>query len=223
MAASGGYYIVCAADRIVAERTSIVGSIGVFGGKFIVGDALEGLGVTSFTFPASDEPGAAARAAYMSPLTPWDDATRARVRVHMQHIYDLFLKRVAKGRKLPLDHVKKHAEGAIFTARQGKERKLVDEFGGLAKALDIARKRANLDPDTPVVVEGLKESLIESLFVSEEPSAGEVEAALARAQAQQRAWQDLLPGEMHAFMGSLLPLAQGEHTLAALPFVFIVR
>jgi protease-4 len=223
MAASGGYYIACAADRIVAERTSIVGSIGVFGGKFVVGEALEELGVTSFAFPASEEPGAASRALFMSPLTPWDDATRAKVDTHMRHIYDLFLRRVATGRKLPLEHVSRNAEGAIFTARQGKERKLVDDLGGLALALDIARKRAKLDLDAPVVVEGLRESLIEALFVSEEPSAGEVEAAVLRARAERKAWQDLLPREMHPFIGSLMPLAQGEHTLAALPFVLVVR
>lgn len=223
MAASGGYYIACAADRIVAERTSIVGSIGVFGGKFIVGEALEQFGITSYTFPASSEPGAEARAAYMSPLTAWDDATRAKVSAHMRHIYDLFLRRVAKGRHLPLDQVKKSAEGAIFTARQGKERKLVDDLGGLAKALQIARQRAKLDSDIPVIVQGLRESLIESLFVSDEPSAGEVQAAVARLEAQREAWQRLFPAEMHPFLSSLMPLAQGEHTLAALPFVLVVR
>ncbi|MGC4087560.1 MAG: S49 family peptidase [Polyangiaceae bacterium] len=79
MAASGGYYIACGAQQIVAERTSIVGSIGVFGGKVVLGSALHELGVNTFTVPASSDPGAEARATYLSPFTPWDDGTRARV------------------------------------------------------------------------------------------------------------------------------------------------
>jgi protease-4 len=124
---------------------------------------------------------------------------------------------------MPLEKVRKNAEGAIFTARQGKERGLVDEFGGLLEALASARKQAGLADDTPVVVRGLRESLLESLFVSDEPSAGEVEAAVGRWQARRHLWQELAPAEMRPFLASLMPLAQGEHTLAALPFVLIVR
>lgn len=223
MAASGGYYIACAADKIVAEPTSIVGSIGVFGGKFVVGEALEQLGITSYTFPASPEPGAAARAAYMSPLTPWDEATRSRVEDSMRHIYRLFIQRVAKGRGMPESKVEKTAEGAIFSGLQGRDRGLVDELGGLARALDMARKRGKLPEDMPVVIEGLQESLIESLFSSGEPVAGDVEARALKRQAAVDRWNQWVPRELQAFVSSVLPLMQGEHSVTALPFVFVVR
>ncbi|HEY3253669.1 MAG TPA: signal peptide peptidase SppA, partial [Polyangiaceae bacterium] len=145
MAASGGYYIACAAQRIFAERTSIVGSIGVFGGKINVAPALDQFGVHAETFAASPEPGAAERAAYNSPLTSWDDATRERVRAQMQGIYDLFIARVAHGRQMPVDKVRASAEGHIWSGDQGRERGLVDEIGGLSEALAAARKAAHLE------------------------------------------------------------------------------
>lgn len=223
MAASGGYYIACAADRIIAERTSIVGSIGVFGGKFVIGPALEQLGVTSYTFPASPEPGAAERAAYMSPLTPWDAETRSRVEAHMRHIYDLFLARVAEGRRQPVDQVRKYAEGAIFSGGQGRDRGLVDELGGLGLALEVARKRAGLPEETAIVVEGLQDGLIESLFSDGEPAAGEAQAAALRRQATRQQFEELIPEELRSFITSLLPLTQGERSVVALPFTIAVR
>ncbi|HEY6724202.1 MAG TPA: S49 family peptidase [Polyangiaceae bacterium] len=223
MAASGGYYIACAADRIIAERTSIVGSIGVFGGKFVIGPALEEIGVTSYTFPASPEPGAAARAAYMSPLTPWDAETRSRVEDHMRHIYELFLARVAEGRRQPVDKVRKYAEGAIFSGNQGRDRGLVDDLGGLRMALEVARNRAGLPEDVSVVVEGLQDSLIESLFSEGEPAAGDAEAAALRRHATRQQFEALVPAELRSFVTSLLPLTQGERSVVALPFTMAVR
>jgi protease-4 len=113
MAASGGYYMACAADRIIAEPTSIVGSIGVFGGKIVLSSALEEVGVHTETFPASPEPGAAARAAAQSPFSAWDDATRERIRAEMQSVYDLFITRVSDSRKMPREKVEEHAQGRI--------------------------------------------------------------------------------------------------------------
>lgn len=223
MAASGGYYIACAADRIIAERTSIVGSIGVFGGKFVVGPALEQIGVTSYTFPASPEPDAAARAAYMSPLTPWDAETRGRVEDHMRQIYELFLKRVAEGRRQPVDKVRSNAEGAIFSGLQGRDRGLVDDVGGLKQALEVARARAGLPADTAIVVEGLQDSLIESFFSEGEPSAGDVEVAALRHHATRQHFERFVPNELRSFVTSLLPLTQGERSVVALPFTIVVR
>src|SRR5690606_32248107 len=102
-----------------AERTTILGSIGVVGGKIVIGPALDQLGVTGVTLPASDEPGAAERAAYLSPLTEWDPATRDAVRAQMAAIYELFMDRVAKGRNLPIEHVRAVAEGRIWSGVHG--------------------------------------------------------------------------------------------------------
>jgi protease-4 len=230
MAASGGYYIVSAADKIVAEGASIVGSIGVFGGKIVIGSALENVGIHSVTFPASPEPGAAARAAYLSPLLPWDDATRAKVREQMKSIYDLFLARVAEGRNMPVAHVQESAEGAIFTAASGKARGLVDELGGLARALELARELGKVDADAPVVVEGPAENFLETLLLGEGAEANEVKAeqleeALVRFRERQARrfvgvphWETLRP-----FAAAVGPMLSGEPVVAALPFTIDVR
>jgi protease-4 len=222
MAASGGYYLAAAAKQIFAERTSIVGSIGVFGGKVVINDAIEKYGVNSFTLAASDEPGADTRAAYMSALTPWDDATRDRVRKSMEAIYELFLDRVSQGRGLPVDRIKPHAQGRIWSGEHGKERGLVDRIGGLADAIHLARELGELDERAPVVVEGGAESLFQSLLLGEDASEAEISAAVQRVQAQRTLWQTV-PVELRAFVGACAPLAQGETTVAAMPYAVLVR
>lgn len=223
MAASGGYYMACVANKIVAERTSIVGSIGVVGGKFTLDRALARHGLNAVTIPMSDRPGAAERAGLSSPLTPWDDATREKMRSLMGSAYDLFLKRVAEGRGSKVEDIEPHAGGRIWSGSQGVDRKLVDETGGLTRAVALARELGELETDAPVVVEGNQEGLLELLSVDENASAEEIELALQRVRAQQPKWLDELTGPLRPFAQSFLPLLEGEHTLAALPFALIVR
>jgi protease IV len=100
MAASGGYYLACAGTKIVAEDTSILGSIGVVGGKLALGGALRRVGVNVEVVPAELE-GDGSRAVYESMLEKWDDDTRARVLATMTSIYDLFLRRGPHLRRPP--------------------------------------------------------------------------------------------------------------------------
>jgi protease-4 len=223
MAASGGYYLASAANKIIAERTSIVGSIGVFGGKVAVDEALAHFGVNSVTFPASPEPGAAERAAYLSPLAPWDEATQGRVRKQIESIYDLFIQRVAKGRKMKPESVRKVAEGRIWSGVQGKERGLVDEFGGLDRALELARQMGKLDEDAPVRVEGAVESLLELLMLGDDASAAEVTAAVQRLESRRGQLWSSIPAPVRPFISGLEPLLLGEHTLATMPFAVLVK
>ncbi len=223
MAASGGYYMACGATRIVAEPTSIVGSIGVLGGKIAVAPALGRFGINTYTFPASNAPGAAARSAYESTLTPWDDATRERVRAEMKRIYGLFLRRVAAGRKMKVADVQKIAQGRIWTAAQAKSRGLVDEFGGLDRALAIARKLGHLDKRAPVTVEGASGSLIERLLSGDQASAKAVAQAVEQRQLRQVPLVRLLPAELRPFAASLAPMLSGEHVLAAMPYAVVIR
>ena len=127
MAASGGYYIAAGAQRIIAEPGSIVGSIGVFGGKLVLGPALSEVGVNSFTFPANPAPGSGERAAYLSPLTPWDEPTRERGGRGGRN-FDLFIS-LGEGRKMPADKGWRLPR-PVWSATQGLERGLVDEIGG---------------------------------------------------------------------------------------------
>jgi len=224
MAASGGYYIAAAADRIYAEPASIVGSIGVFGGKLVFSPALKEIGITSVTFPASKAEGAAERAGYMSPLVPWDDPTRERVRALMQGIYDLFIARVAEGRKMPADKVLPNAEGRIWSGPQGLERGLVDKLGGLLEAIADARKAGGVDATTPVTVEGASESLLDMLSLGDgDNDESHIAAALARYEARPVLPLDALPEELRPFAAALGPLFRGESVVAALPYALTVR
>jgi len=223
MAASGGYYLACATDRILAEPTSIVGSIGVLGGKIVLNSALEEHGINSVTFPASPEPGAAARAAYLSPFIAWDDPTRARVQAQMDEIYQLFVERVAEGRNLPVDKVRAVAEGRIWSGTQGKERGLVDELGGLSRALEVARELGQLDARAPVEVVGQQESLFESLLLGDQADADAVAQAVRRVTATRGALLATVPLQVRPFVSSLKPLLAEETALTVLPFAMVVR
>jgi protease-4 len=222
MAASGGYYLASSGAVVYADATSIVGSIGVVGGKISGERALERIGVHSETFPGrTGDPAAAARAGSESVLVPWDDATRDRVLETMTGIYSLFLSRVAEGRNIPVEQVAASAEGRIFGGRDGKTRGLVDEIGGLREAIARARAMAGLPVDARVEAAVEPTGLLRTL-TDDDPQgqarAGGVSALLAGAG---RSVPDL--GELTPFAASLLPLATGERALCALPFALTVR
>jgi protease-4 len=224
VAASGGYYMACAASRVLAERTTILGSIGVVGGKIVLGQALDQLGVTGFTLPASNEPGAAERAAYLSPLTEWDEPTREAVRVQMESIYELFLQRVAKGRNLPVDDIRKVAEGRIWSGVQGLEHHLIDELGGLSEAIAIAKREAGLDDSAEVRIEGGPETLFDVLQIDDEEEEPEsIQRALARLRALPPNPFDTLAEPLRPYAASFSPLLGKETVLTALPFAFEVK
>jgi len=223
MAASGGYYLSCAASKIVAEPTSLLGSIGVVGGKLAVGRALEQIGVHTETVAAAPDPVKAARASYMSSMTPWDDATRDRVRATMISVYDLFLSRVAEGRGTTVDKIAPHAEGRVYGGVEAKERGMVDAIGGLSDAIDLARELAGLPRDTPVDVIDDEPGLLDLL--DDGPLGGEAAAAAGRA-----AGEALIPPrvvelapEATAFLGTFAPLLSGERVVAAMGYGLRVR
>jgi protease-4 len=223
MAASGGYYIACASNRILAEKTSIVGSIGVVGGKMSIGDALSRFGVTSSTIAANPAPGSAERAAYLSMLSPWDEATRERVKKQIDGMYGLFVARVAEGRHRPVAQVQAAAEGRIWTGAQALERGLIDEIGDLGRAIEIARKLGGLPDDAPASVEGSGENILENLLVGDDANSTEVKAALERRAVQGLGLLSSIPRELWPFVESFEPLAQGEHVVAALPISIDIR
>ncbi|WP_438017084.1 S49 family peptidase [Sorangium sp. So ce315] len=232
MAASGGYYLACAGDKVVAEPTSIIGSIGVVGGKFAVGKALADIGINAETVAANPDPERAARAAYMSALTPWDEPTRARVLASMEAVYDLFLKRIAEGRNLPLETIAPSAEGRIFGGAEAHGRSLVDELGGLERAIALARELAKLPEDAPVEVEQDAGGLLELLAAGDEtaesgarapdPAPLKERAREAMAGALLPEWLGVAP-EIGTFAASMAPLLAGERALTVLPFAVTLR
>lgn len=148
VAASGGYWIASAADHIVANPATITGSIGVFGGKLVIGDALQNWGVNVETLKSSPS------ADIWSALRPFSESERAAVDGLMQQTYDAFITRVAEGRKLPPNVVEKMAGGQIFSGQQAKQNGLVDSLGGFDAAVIAAQRLAKLPADqTPRIVD----------------------------------------------------------------------
>jgi len=228
MAASGGMYLASAADFIFAEPMSIVGSIGVVGGKVGAGDALEKIGVHAETFAANQQkPGAGARAAYESPFVRWDDATRVRVLESMTGVYELFLSRVSEGRStrgrtITREKVAESAEGKIFSGREGQRRGLVDEIGGLSDAIARARELAKLPASARVAIVGTKPTFLDALDPASAGGASE-ERVRAAITASPMAVLERLAPDVVPFVASLAPLAEGERAVVAVPFSILVR
>ncbi|HEY1959900.1 MAG TPA: S49 family peptidase [Polyangiaceae bacterium] len=226
MAASGGYYLASTGNEIFAEPTSIVGSIGVVGGKIGIGDTLASIGVHVETFPAKKGDDAAkARAGYESPFVPWDDATKARVLDSMKGVYDLFLTRVAEGRGTTVDKIAPSAEGRIFSGVEGKKRGLVDTLGGLDAAIRRAKELGGLPSDAIVRVFPAASRLIDALYGSSGPDAREPEIDPTKLGAPSP-WilyaKEVSP-ETFVFAESLAPLADHEHYACAVPFALVVK
>jgi protease-4 len=224
MAASGGMYLASAGDFIFAEPMSIVGSIGVVGGKIGGGEALEKIGVHVETFPANTQnPIAAARAAYESPFVKWDDASRVRILQSMTGVYELFLSRVSEGRStrgrtISREKVAESAEGRIFSGREGQKRGLVDEIGGLSAAIAKARELAQLSDNAHVATIGTKPTILDAL----EPG-GAAEGKISAVDTSPMAIIERVAPDLVPFASSLAPLAEGEHAVLAVPFSISVR
>ncbi|HZN15427.1 MAG TPA: signal peptide peptidase SppA [Acidimicrobiales bacterium] len=144
VAASGGYYISAAADRIVAHPGTITGSIGVISGKPIVGKAKRKLGVHP------EELKTAANSALYSPNRPFNDSELERFRAGLDQVYDTFTSRVATGRGLTPEHVHAVARGRVWTGEDAHENGLVDALGGFSTAVTLAKQVAGVKPDAPV-------------------------------------------------------------------------
>jgi len=138
VAASGGYYIAAPAHVIVAEAGTITGSIGVVTGKFVLNGTMDKLGIG--TGSAAD----GKNAEIYSPFRPFTPPERARIEEQLHATYELFLSRVVEGRKSTRDKIDAVAQGRVWTGHQALERGLVDEIGGLERALQIAKEKAKL-------------------------------------------------------------------------------
>ena len=138
-AASGGYYISCNADTIVAEPTTLTGSIGIFGMMPNAKGLTEKLGV-SFdvvkTNPYAD---------FGNLTRPMNDGEKGLMQMYVNNGYELFLTRCSDGRGISMEELDKIAQGRVWTGSTAKELGLVDELGGLDKALEIAIAKAGVD------------------------------------------------------------------------------
>jgi protease-4 len=137
--ASGGYWVSSEASAIVAEPSTLTGSIGVFGGKFALGPALAKFGVDVRQLGVGSS--YAGAFGISREFTPTERAAFSR---WMDRIYDNFVQRVATGRKLSPDRVREIAKGHVWTGVQAKELGLVDQIGGFYDAVDKAKALAGI-------------------------------------------------------------------------------
>lgn len=144
LAASGGYFVAMAADVIFAQPGTLTGSIGVFGGKPVLAQLLERIGVNTELVAEGANAGMFSTSRAFSP-EQWE-----RVNAWLDRIYDDFVGKVAQGRDLTRDRAHELARGRVWTGADAHARGLVDELGGLEDAIALARKRARLSDDAPV-------------------------------------------------------------------------
>lgn len=145
-AASGGYLVAVGADAIVAEPSTLTGSIGVFALKPDLSGLLAKLGARREAWARGENAG------WMSLGRPWSASERRVLEGQIEGFYRLFVDRVARGRKLPPEEVEPLARGRVWTGKQAFDRRLVDRLGSLQDAVALARERAGLGPGAWVEV-----------------------------------------------------------------------
>jgi protease-4 len=159
LAASGGYYIAMGAQTIVAQPSTLTGSIGIFGGKFVTGGLYDKLGVRV------DSTSMGRNAEMESPVRPYTPTELKKVEEQLQAFYQQFIEKVAESRHATPDEIDRLAQGRVWTGQQAKERRLVDALGGLDVAVAMAKERAKIAPtsDVELVIYPPRKSLYELL------------------------------------------------------------
>jgi len=215
VAASGGYYIACNANKIVAEPSTITGSIGLFLGKPVIKGLYTWLGISNEYVTRGKNSG------IFKETEHWTDAEKAKMTEQAHATYfDNFVAKVAKGRNMTPDAVDAIGEGHVWTGTQGKANGLVDEFGGLEKAIDVAKQLANLpaDKDVKRVVFPEPRPFLETIF-------GNDNSADAKAQQAQEALLASLPEDVRRVFRYSRLLDQMKHgeTIMMMPYELNIK
>lgn len=158
LAASGGYYIACNADKIIASPTTITGSIGIFGMFPNVSGVLKKVGVSADVVKTNEF------ADFGNISRGFNDSESQMLQTYINNGYDLFLTRCAEGRGMNKDSLALYAEGRVWTGNQAKEIGLVDELGGIEDAIKVAAELANLGKSYAVYEYPKMKSALEELL-----------------------------------------------------------
>lgn len=198
VAASGGYWIAMSANRIVADPNTITASIGVIIGKLNISGLYGLLGLSTDYVATSDN------ATMFWAQQSFTAAQRASIQKSLEETYRSFLERVADGRKMSVEAVDKIGKGRIWTGEQAKSIGLVDELGGLDRAIAVARELAHIPAGKHVRIVRLPEerTLFEIFFERERP-------------------QELGTNSLEAVVGRLAGVA--EPVQARIPFELRIR
>lgn len=216
VAASGGYYIACNSNKIVAEPSTVTGSIGVILGRPVVKGLYDWLGITNEYLTRGKNAG------LLRDSEPWNEEQLKKMQSQADFFYwDNFVPKVAKGRGKSVEEIHNVAQGRVWTGIRAKENGLVDEFGGLNKAVEIAKNLANLpaDKDVKRVVFPAPRPFLASIFSSDEDTEATVKAK------QQQALINALPEDAQKVFryASLFDQLKRGETLAMLPYELEIK
>ncbi len=170
VAASGGYYIAASANKIVAEPSSITGSIGVVAGKPVVKGLYDWLGITNEYVMRGKNAG------MFRETEKFSDDERAKFEGWIKATYyEDFVPKVAKGRNKSADYIDSIGQGRVWTGAQGKNNGLVDEYGGLDRAIEVAKELAKIPADKGVhrVIFPYPRTFLQELFNSSDEDSSE--------------------------------------------------
>lgn len=206
MAASGGYYISCNASRIVAEPTTLTGSIGIFG---MFPDMSELL--TDKIGLHYDNVKTNKRGDFGTTSRPVNEEEGRMIQAHVERGYDLFTRRVAEGRKMEQDSVKVIGEGRVWTGEQALKIGLVDELGDMQVAIKAAAKLAKTD-DYLVDYYPTQKSWFESLFDDGSMSPDYMESQLKATL-----------GEYYGIFKQVKNIKNASRIQAAMPYKLIIN
>ncbi len=213
LAASGGYYISMGANRILAEPSTLTGSIGVFAGKPVLKGLYDWLGFSNEYVLRGKNAGMFRETEKFSP------EERAKFEEGMKRFYyNDFIPKVAEGRKRDVEYIDSIGQGHVWTGAQGKENGLVDEFGGLDRAVEVAKQLANIPADKGVRrrIMPAPRNFFQSLFGRDEDE----DKAVTKARQQQQAILNSMPEDMRRAFRYALILDRMKHgeVMAMLPY-----
>src|SRR5882762_3062025 len=217
VAASGGYYIACNANKIVAEPSTITGSIGVVGGKPVIKGFYDWIGVSNEYVLRG------ANAGMFRESEKFSDTERKKFKEFLNNTYDDFITKVGKGRNKDKDYINSIGQGRVWTGSQGKEKGLVDEYGGLDKAIEIAKQLANIPAEKSIqrVILPKPPSLFAELM-----NGGDEESEVISTQAkQQAAILEAMPVDVRRAVryAQLLDRSRSGEAIYMLPFDLRIR
>ena len=218
VAASGGYYIACNSNRIVAEPSTVTGSIGVVLSKPAIGGLYDWLGITNETISRGKN------SELFRTDRKWTDAEKEIFQKNANFFYwDNFVPKVAKGRGKSVEQIHDIAQGRVWTGFQAKDKGLVDEFGGLNRAVEVAKELANLpaDKDVKRIVFPTPQPFLAALFGGSDEEA----TVRAKERAQQEALIKSLPTDLQKMFrySALFDNMERGETMALMPFDWEIK
>jgi protease-4 len=211
LAASGGYYVACLGDSIFADTGTLTGSIGVFAGKMNRQQMYKKIGVNREFISRGEN------ALLFSDEGGFTETQRTLFQGQLDGFYERFLAKVADGRRMTRDQVHDIAQGRVWTGRQGVQRGLVDDVGGLRRSLDATKSLLGVDQEAKITVltYGEPVSLIERMLLRSLREGGVTRLAARAGLGSPAAGWGSSAAAVDLLVGGLTSALRDDGTLAA--------